>query len=79
MVPDREVFAMARSVIFEQSERSLALWQELPRRVQDRVWMHLRHYLHSVLGVSWLADATPGNSALLSISWRKQAVAISLQ
>jgi hypothetical protein len=41
--------------------------------------MHLRHYLHSVLGVSWLLDSTPGVSALLSVSRRKQPMSLSLQ
>jgi hypothetical protein len=77
--PDRSGFAMARSVVFEQNERLVEHWQQLPGRVQDQVWVHLRHYLHSVLGVSWLADSTPGVSALLSISWRMQPVSLSLQ
>jgi len=79
MAPDRGGFAVARSVVFEQNERLLEHWQELPRRVQEQVWVHLRHYLHSVLGVSWLAESTPGASALLSISWRMQPVSLSLQ
>jgi len=70
---------MARSVVFEQNERLLEHWQQLPERVRDQVWVHARHYLHSVLGVSWLADSTPGVSALLSISWRIQPVSLSLQ
>jgi hypothetical protein len=76
---DRVAFGMARSVVFEQNERLLEHWHGLPRRVQDQVWVHLRHYLHSVLGVSWLADSTAGVSALLSISWRKQPMSLSLQ
>ena len=79
MAPDRGAFDVARSVVLEQNERLLEHWQELPRRVQDQVWVHLRHYLHSILGVSWLVDSTPGVSALLSISWRKQPVSLSLQ
>ena len=43
-------------------------------RVQDQVWVHLRHYLHSVLGVSWLVDPQPGSLGSLSLSWRTQAV-----
>jgi hypothetical protein len=76
---DRAAFEVARSVVFEQSERLIEQWQDLPRRVQDQVWTHLRHYLHSALGVSWLVDAAPGVSDLLSLSWRKQSVSISLQ
>ncbi len=57
----------------------LEYWQELPRRVQDQVWVHLRHSLHSVLGVSWLVYSTPGVSALLSIAWRKQPMSLPLQ
>lgn len=79
VVPDRVAFGMARSVVFEQNERLLERWHDLPRPVQDQVWVHLRHYLHSVLGVSWLVDSTPGVSALLSISWRKQPMSVSLQ
>jgi len=63
----------------EQNERLVEHWQQLPERVQDQVWVHLRHYLHSVLGVSWLAESTPVVSALLSISWRMQPVSLSLQ
>ena len=70
---------MARSVVFEQNGRLLEHWHGLPRRVQDQVWVRLRHYLHSVLGVSWLADSTAGVSALLSISWRKKPMSLSLQ
>jgi hypothetical protein len=77
--PEHDPFGMARSVVFEQNERLLDEWHELPRRVQDQVSVHLRHYLHSVLGVSWLVDSTPSFSALLNISWRKQPVSISLQ
>jgi hypothetical protein len=63
----------------DQNQRLMEQWQKLPRRVQDQVWVHLRHYLHSTLGVSWLADPAPDNSALLSISWRKLAVSTFLQ
>jgi hypothetical protein len=76
---DRVAFELARSVVLEQNERLVEQWRESPRRVQDQVSIHLRHYLHSVLGVSWLVDAMPGVSALLSLSWRKQAMSISLQ
>jgi hypothetical protein len=79
VAPERVAFAMARSVAFEQNERLLEQWHTLPRRVQDQVWTHLRHYLHAVLGVSWLVDSAPGVSALLSISWRKQPMSLSLQ
>jgi hypothetical protein len=75
---ERAPFEVAQSIVFEQNERLIEYWQELPRRVQDQVWVHVRHYLHSVLGVSWLVDAAPGMSALLGISWRKQAVSIAL-
>jgi hypothetical protein len=78
-VPDHEPFAMARSVLFEQNERLVEQWHALPRRVRDQVWLHLRHYLHSVLGVSWLVDQTSSVSALVGISWRKQLVTLSLQ
>jgi hypothetical protein len=81
-VPDHEPFAMARSVIFEQNEHLVEQWHELPRSVRDQVWLHLRHYLHSVLGVSWLVDlAGPASSvsALAAISGRKQPVSLSLQ
>jgi hypothetical protein len=70
---------MARAVVFEQNERLLERGRELPRRVQDEVWAHLPHYLHSVLRISWLADSTAGVSALLSSSWRKQPMSLSLQ
>jgi hypothetical protein len=70
---------VARSVVLAQNERLLEHWHELPSRVQDQVWVHLRHYLHAVLGVTWLVDSTPGVSALLSVSWRKQPVTLSLQ
>jgi hypothetical protein len=70
---------MARAVVFEQNERLLERLRELPRRVQDEVWSQLPHYLHSVLRVSWLADSTAGVSALLSSSWRKQPMSLSLQ
>lgn len=71
----RGVLATTRRVIAEQNDRLVERWHDLPRGVQDRVWFHLRHYLHAVLGVSWLVDvAEPGTSALLSLSWRMQAV-----
>ena len=41
--------------------------------------MHLRHYLHSILGVSWLVDLTHGASALLSNTRSNQPMSISLQ
>jgi hypothetical protein len=47
--------------------------------VQNQIWTHLRHYLYSVLGVSWLVDVTPGVSALPSISRRKQPMSLSPQ
>lgn len=73
--PGRGVLPRTRRVIAEQNDRLVERWHDLPRGVQDRVWFHLRHYLHSVLGVSWLVDvADPGTSALLSLSWRMQAV-----
>jgi len=34
MAPDRGGFAMARSVVFEQNERLVEHWQQLPGRVQ---------------------------------------------
>jgi hypothetical protein len=82
MVSEREVFAMARSVIFEQNERLVELWQELPRSIQDQVWVHLRHYLHSVIGVSWLVDQTDPTSnvsALVGIAWSRKSMSLSLQ
>jgi hypothetical protein len=78
-VPEAAAFTVARTVVFEQNGRLLEYWQKLPRRVQGQVWVHLRHYLHSTLGVSWLVESTPAVSALLSISWRKQAVSLSVQ
>jgi hypothetical protein len=41
--------------------------------------MHLRHHHRSALSVSRLVDSAPGLSALLSLSWRKQPVLLSLQ
>jgi hypothetical protein len=41
------------------------------------VLVFLRHYLHSILGVSWLTDPAPGASALMSLSWRRQPVSVS--
>lgn len=43
--------------------------------------MHLRHYLHSTLDVSWLVDLEQPSiiSALLGISLGRQRMAISLQ
>jgi hypothetical protein len=76
---DRVAFAMARSVAFEQNEQLLELWHTLPRRVQHQAWTHLRHYLHAVLGVSWLVDTAAGVSALLSLSLRNQPMSLSLQ
>ncbi len=74
MAPDRGVWTVTRRIVDAQNESLLQRWHELPASVQDRAWVHLRHYLHSILGVSWLADATPGVSALLSLSWRRQPV-----
>jgi hypothetical protein len=79
LLPERIACAIVRSVIFDQNERLLKRRHELPRLVLDQVWVYLRHYLHSVLGVSRLVDSTPGVSALLSISWRKQPMSVSLQ
>src|SRR5205823_3211823 len=76
---ERAIFPETRKVVDAQNEGLLEPWHELPRKVQDQVWVHLRHYLHSVLGVSWLFGATPGVSALLSISWRKQPVSLTLK
>jgi hypothetical protein len=56
----RHVLVGTRRVVGEQNDRLLERWHGLPAGVQDRAWIHLRHYLHSVLGVSWLADAGPG-------------------
>jgi hypothetical protein len=63
----------------DQNERLLERWHDLPTAVQDQIWVHLRHCLRSVLRVSWLVDSTPGMSALLSMSWRKQPMSVSLQ
>ena len=52
-------FGMSRSVVLEPNERLLDHWQELPRRIQDQVLVHLRHYVHSTLGVSWLTKTRP--------------------
>ena len=46
----RAAFEVAGSVVPEQNERLVELWQKLPWRVQKQVWVHLRHYLHSTLG-----------------------------
>jgi hypothetical protein len=78
--PEREVFPAIRKVVHKNNEELLDRWHELPRRVQDQVQMHLRHYLHSILGVPWLFDfATPRVSALLGLFWRKQDVSRSLK
>ena len=75
VAPGRGVFTATRKVVDQQNDRLVERWHDLPKGVQDKVWFHLRHYLHSVLGVSWLVDsAAPGVSALLSLSWRTQAV-----
>ena len=79
VIRDRIVFEMAGTVAVDQNQRLMEHWQKLPRRVQDQVGVHLRHYLHSTLGRSWLADPALDNSALLSISWRKLAVSTFLQ
>jgi hypothetical protein len=63
---ERVALAMARLAEFQQNDRLLEHRLELPRRVQDQLWTHLRHYLHAVLGVSWLVNSTPGFSALLA-------------
>jgi hypothetical protein len=72
-------FGMSQNAVLEENERLLERWQKLPRRVQDQVLVHLRHYTHSTLGVSWLTDSKAGISALTSISWRRQPVSLSLQ
>jgi hypothetical protein len=52
----------------------------LPRGVQDQVWILLRHYFDSTLGVLWLTiGETSSVSALLGICWRKQSMSINLQ
>jgi hypothetical protein len=72
-------FGMSRSVVLEQNERLLDQWQQLPRRVQDQVQLHLRHYAHSALDLSWLTVSIGGASAFLSISLRRQSVSLALQ
>jgi hypothetical protein len=79
ITPSHGYFGMSRSVVLEQNERLLDQWQELPKRVQDEVLTHLRHYVHATLGVSWLTGSTSGVSALPSISWRRQPVSLALQ
>jgi len=76
---DRAPFPVARQVVEKQNDEMLGRWHELPEPIQDQVWVHLRHYLHSVLGVSWLFDSSAARSALLSISWRKQPVSLSVE
>src|SRR5262249_17321982 len=78
--PERTVFPAIRKGVHRNNEELLDRWQDLPRRVQDQVRMHPRHYLHSTLGVSWLYDfATPRVSALLGLFWRKPSVSLSLK
>jgi hypothetical protein len=78
MTRERAFFPATSKAVHKNNEELLDRWHELPRRVQDQVWMHLRHYLHSILGVSWLFDfATPRVSALLGLSWRKHPVSLS--
>ena len=72
-------FAVSRSVVLEQNDRLLDQWHDLPRRVEDQVFAHLRHYLRSTLGVSWLADPTQGVSALMSLSWRGKPVSLAFE
>jgi hypothetical protein len=62
--PDCVACAIAGLCALEQNDRLLERnWHQLPRAVQDQIWMHLRYYLHSVLVVSWMADSTPDVSA----------------
>jgi hypothetical protein len=79
MPVDRPSFPATSDILGEQNEALLDRWHELPRRVQDQVWMHLRHYLHSVLAVSWLVDSAPARSALTSLSWRRQPMSLSVK
>ena len=73
LAADGKALAVTRMIVDEQNNGLVTRWFELPRRVQDQVWFHLRHYLHSTVVVSWLVDfAEPGVSALLSLSLRTQ-------
>ncbi len=76
---ERAAFTSVKKVVQQQNEDLLDLWHELPRRVQNQVWLHLRHYVHSTLEVSWLDDTTPEFSTLKAISWREPPVSISLK
>ncbi len=78
-VPGSGDFGMSRSVVLEQNERLLDQWHELPRRMQDQILVHLRHYVHSTLCVSWLTDSRPEASALLSLSWRSKPMSLARQ
>ena len=79
VVPDRGVLLAAKAVVNEQNEALVERWHESPRRVQDQTSVHLRHYLHSTLSVSWLVDPAPVPSALLNIFWRRQPVSVTLK
>ena len=76
----REVLPATRRIVAKQNDELLDRWHELSRRVQDQVWVHPRHYLHSIVGVSWLFDrSAPDSSALLSLSWGKSLVSLTVK
>jgi hypothetical protein len=58
----------------DQNQRLMEHWQKLPRRVQDQVWVHLRHSLHSTLGVSWLARSWGKSGNRVHVVCEKDAV-----
>jgi hypothetical protein len=68
------------AITVEAFWRNFESWQELPRRVQDQVWILLLHNLHSIRDVLWLiVEETSRVSALLAIRWRKRSTSISVQ
>ncbi len=75
----REVLPTLSKIVERSNQVALDRWTRLPRRVRHQVRMHLRHYLHSVLGVSWLRESLPDRSALLRICWRRPPMAVSLE
>jgi hypothetical protein len=77
-LPPAEILPRARHDAETQTQVLLGLWPRLPRRVREPLWLHLRHYLHATLSVSWLLDTSPRTSALLSLSWSHQTMPPSL-
>ena len=67
------------SVLLCTNEPLLDQRQELPRRAQDHVLEHLRNYVHSTLGVSWLTDDARETSDLTSLTWRRKPVSVASQ